>query len=93
MYKTLAYLYACMKADKMPAMEDMCCSGKLFTIPLKYWETIVLELLENSYMDGFHTVEIKDDTIIHMADTPRITYRGGVNFLGITAECEKQTIY
>ena len=79
-YKILRYMYECLKAGRKPVLEDICYDCRLFSIPERYWESIIRELIDAGYVRGITYRITKSGLLIDMMDDASITL-DGVHFL------------
>lgn len=79
-YKILAYLYSCMKKGEKPCERYLKSDGDLLSIPYQYWATIVKDMFDRGYVEGFVASGSWGGDLVVVFDNPRITMEG-VEFL------------
>lgn len=79
-YKILAYLYSCMKKGEKPCERHLVHDGDVLHIPYQYWATIIKDMLDRGYVEGFVVNKAWGGDIMVGINEPRITMEG-VEFL------------
>jgi len=77
-YQILAYLYNCLKKDIKVDEEYLRPQGKLFNINTTYWNFVIINLLEDGFIDGVRTEKVWGEKypIIGSLEEIGITPRG-----------------
>lgn len=75
-YKILQYMYECMKVGVSPRLEDINYDSPMLRIPRQYWIQILQEMQASGFVNGFIFIEHKQNILMHMNDTARITLIG-----------------